>query len=73
MFFLVEKSEETTFEFLQNAAILVWFWLCIKTKTGDTDYESLKFATRKWYVINDQNNKDYGEGNKNGATAKFNH
>ena len=37
------------------------------------DYESLKFATRKWYVINDQNNKDYGEGNKNGATAKFNH
>ena len=25
---------------------------------------SLKFATRKWYVINDQNNGEYGEGNE---------
>ena len=23
---------------------------------GNADNESLKFATRKWYVINDQNN-----------------
>ena len=30
---------------------------------GDADNESSKFATRKWYVINDKNNKDYGEGN----------
>ena len=33
--------------------------------------ESSKFATRKWYVINDQNNTDYGEGNENGTTVKF--
>ena len=26
---------------------------------GDSDNESLKFATRKWYAINDQNNTDY--------------
>ena len=38
---------------------------------GDADNESSKFATRKWYVINDQNNTDYGEGNENGATVKF--
>ena len=25
MFFIIEKSEETTFEFLQNAATVVWF------------------------------------------------
>ena len=25
------------------------------------DSESSKFATRKWYVINDQNNINYGE------------
>ena len=25
MFFTTEKSEETTFEFLQNAAIILWF------------------------------------------------
>ena len=38
---------------------------------GDTDNESLKFATRKWYVINDQKDTDYGEGNKNSTTVKF--
>ena len=31
----------------------------------------MKFATRKWYVINDQNNEEYGRGNENGATIKF--
>ena len=38
---------------------------------GDADNESLKFATRKWYVINDQNNTDYGEGNEIGTTVQF--
>ena len=38
---------------------------------GDADNESSKFATRKWYVINDQNNTDYGEGNESGTTVKF--
>ena len=28
---------------------------------GDVDNESSKFAARKWYVINDQNNRVYGE------------
>ena len=30
-----------------------------------------KFVTRKWYVINDQNNTDYGEGNESATTVKF--
>ena len=38
---------------------------------GDADNESSKFATRKWYVINDQNNADYGEGNESGTAIKF--
>ena len=38
---------------------------------GDADNESSKLPIRKWYVINDQNNTDYGEGNENGTTAKF--
>ena len=78
MFFIIEKSEETTFEFSQNAATVVWFWLRIKMETqkivnllGDADNESSKFATRKWYVINDQNNTDYGEGNEDSTTVKF--
>ena len=28
---------------------------------GDADNESSKFATRRWYALNDQNNTDYGE------------
>ena len=78
MFFINEKSEETTFEFSQNAARVAWFWLRIKMETQkivnllvDAYNESSKFATRKWYVINDQNNTDYGEGNENGTTVKF--
>ena len=38
---------------------------------GDADNESSKLATRKWYVINDQNNTDYGEGNEDSTTVKF--
>ena len=38
---------------------------------GDANNESSKFATRKWYVINDQNNTDYGEGNEDSTTIKF--
>ena len=46
MFFFIEKSEETTFEFSQ-------------------------FATRKCYVINDQNYTNYADGDENGTTIKF--
>ena len=38
---------------------------------GNADNKSLKFATRKWYVINDQNNTGYGDGYKNSTTIKF--
>ena len=34
---------------------------------NDSDNESSKFAIRKWYVINDQYNREYGEG----PTIKF--
>ena len=30
-----------------------------------------KFATRKWYIINDRNNGQYGRGNENDSTIKF--
>ena len=38
---------------------------------GDADKESSKCATRKWYIINGQNNTDNGEGNEDSATVKF--
>ena len=52
--------------------------ICIKTKTqkilnllNDSNNESSKFATRKRYIINDQNNGQYGRGNENYSTIKF--
>ena len=38
---------------------------------NDTDNEFSKFASKKWYVINDQNNTEYGKGNENDASIKF--
>ena len=38
---------------------------------GNADNESSKFATRKWYIINDQSNTDYGNGDENGTNIKF--
>ena len=32
----------------------------------------MEFQTRKWYIINDQNNGQYGKGNENDSTIKFN-
>ena len=36
-----------------------------------TDNDSSRFTTRKWYVTNDQNNTEYGEGNENDSSIKF--
>ena len=33
--------------------------------------ESSRFAARKWYINNDLNNGQYGRGNENGLTIKF--
>ena len=38
---------------------------------NDSNNESLKFATRKWYIINDQNNGQYVNGNENDSIIKF--
>ena len=38
---------------------------------NESDNESSKFATRKWSIINDQSNVQYGIGNENDSTIKF--
>ena len=38
---------------------------------NDTNGKSSKFATRKWYLINNQNSMEYGEGNQNDSSIKF--
>ena len=37
---------------------------------NDPKNKSSKFATRKWYIINDQNNEQYGIGDENDSTIK---
>ena len=36
-----------------------------------TDSKDLKFQTKKCYIINDQNNGQYGKGHQNDSTIKF--
>ena len=43
----------------------------IENLLNDSDELNSKFATRKWYIINDQNNGQYGRGNENDSTIKF--
>ena len=43
----------------------------IASLLGDADNESSKFAIGKGYIINDQNNTGYGEGNQDSTTIKF--
>ena len=38
---------------------------------NDSNNESLRFSTRKWYIINKQNNGQYDKGNENDATIKL--
>ena len=38
----------------------------------EPDDDISKFARRKWYIINDQNNGQYGKGDENDSTIKFN-
>ena len=38
---------------------------------NDTDNESERFLTRKWYVINNQNNTEYVDGNNDDSNIKF--
>ena len=37
----------------------------------NSDKDDPKFQTKKWYIINDQNNEKYGKGDQNDSTVKF--
>ena len=38
---------------------------------NDSEKLNSKFSTRKWYIINDQNNGQYGIGNDNDSTIRY--
>ena len=74
MFFIIGKKEEIKlFTKFCNCCLI-----CIKMETQNivnlliySDNESSKFATRKWYILNDQNNGQCGKEDENGSTIKF--
>ena len=39
--------------------------------SNGSNNKSSKFATRNWYITDDQNNGQYGSGNENESTIKF--
>ena len=57
MFFIIEKSEETTFEFLQNSVSYKMETQKIINLVNDSSNEESKFATKKWYAIDSQTTK----------------
>ena len=69
MFFITEKSEETTFEFLENPVKIFKKYL-IKMETqkivnllNSPGNEYSKFATKKWYVIDSESKGVYSNSN----------
>ena len=75
MLFIIEKEEETTFDFSQKSIVAVDMYKNGNSKDcnllTDYDNESSKFATRKWYIINDQNSGQYSREYENDSTIKF--
>ena len=76
MFFIIEKSEETPFEFAQNAATVAWFWLPIKMETqkivnllGDAQNLRQENGMLSTIKITQSMKEGNGEGNESGTTV----
>ena len=39
---------------------------------GHKDEDDPRFETKKWYIVNDHNNGNYGQGDDVQSTVKFN-
>ena len=70
MFFIIEKKRRNHFCLFTKFCSCCL--ICMKMETqkivnllNDSEELNSKFATRKWYIINDQNNGQYGRGNEN--------
>ena len=56
MFFIIEKSEETTFEFSQNSVRIIETQKIINL-LNDSSNDQSKFARKECYVIDSQTTK----------------
>ena len=66
MFFIIKKSEETSFNFSQNSVTVTQVMETQKTVNllNNIDNKNSKFATKKWYVINDESKGVYSHENE---------
>ena len=62
--FIIEKSEETTFNFLQYSVTIIYIMGTQKIVNA-SDNENSKFATKKWYVIDSESKGNYSHKNPN--------
>ena len=65
MFFIIERSEETTLKFLQNSGNILWIMKTQKiiNLLSNSENEYSKFATKKWYVIGSESKGNYSHEN----------
>ena len=58
MLFIIKKSEETTFNFLQNSARIIYIMETQKiiNLLNSSDNENSKFATKKCYISDSKGN-----------------
>ena len=66
MFFIIEKLEETTFEFSQSSVSIIQIMETQKIVNllNGSDNENSKFATKKWYVIDSESKGVYSHENE---------
>ena len=65
MFFIIEKSEETTFNFSQNSVTIVQIMETQKiVNLNGSDNDNSKFATKKWYIIDSESNDNYSQNDE---------
>ena len=65
MFFIIEKSEETTFNFSQNSATVIWIMETqeIVNLLNGSDMKTQNLQQKKWYVIDSESKGNYSHEN----------
>ena len=65
MFYIIEKSEETAFNFSQNFVTIIKIMETQKILNllNGSDNENSKFGTKNWYVINSESSGNYSDAN----------
>ena len=66
MIFIIEKSEETTFNFSQNSVTIIEIMETQKIVNllNGSDNDNSKFATKKWHIIDSKSNGNYSQSDE---------